>query len=116
MAAFCCYCLGIILLLSVIMYIFKITNTMEKWTLNMLLEDKVKGLLKHRKRKILWMVLLLFAFVYLNNTAFFAAKRSGKPVLLAHRGMAQTFTTFQINNLGSDPDLFTIGYNRARTN
>ena len=36
-------------------------------------------------------VLLLAAFLYLNNTAFLGPAMSGKPVLLAHRGLAQAY-------------------------
>ena len=43
------------------------------------------------KRKISWFLILLFAFVYLNNTSYFTKQRTGKPLLLAHRGLAQTF-------------------------
>lgn len=36
---------------------------------------------------------LISAFAFLNNTALLVAPRSGKPKLLAHRGLAQTFGT-----------------------
>jgi glycerophosphoryl diester phosphodiesterase len=37
-------------------------------------------------------VILFAAFAWLNNTSLFSTQRSGAPVLLAHRGLAQTFT------------------------
>jgi glycerophosphoryl diester phosphodiesterase len=40
---------------------------------------------------VLGAALLIAAFVYLNNTASLAPAMSGKPLLLAHRGIAQTF-------------------------
>ncbi|HWP95774.1 MAG TPA: glycerophosphodiester phosphodiesterase family protein [Syntrophomonadaceae bacterium] len=45
-----------------------------------------------RKRKALWLLILLGAFIYLNNTSILAQHRFGKPLLLAHRGLAQTFS------------------------
>lgn len=39
----------------------------------------------------MWFLVLLFVFVYLNNTSLFASKENKKPFLLAHRGLAQTF-------------------------
>ena len=47
--------------------------------------------MRRTRRILLCAALLLAAFVYLNNTASLAPAMSGKPVLLAHRGMAQTF-------------------------
>ncbi|MVO98051.1 glycerophosphodiester phosphodiesterase family protein [Paenibacillus lutrae] len=44
------------------------------------------------KSKLVLFLLLLFVFVYLNNSSFFTEQRSGAPLLLAHRGLAQTFT------------------------
>lgn len=39
------------------------------------------------------LVVLAFAtFVYLNNTGLLATRHAGKPLLLAHRGLAQTFS------------------------
>ncbi|WP_077735704.1 glycerophosphodiester phosphodiesterase family protein [Bacillus sonorensis] len=46
---------------------------------------------KRFKRKAWWMVLLFITFIYFNNSSFLANDRSGKPVLLAHRGLSQTF-------------------------
>ncbi len=50
--------------------------------------NKFKRLMK---RKIVWFFLILFAFVYFNNSSIFLNKQGGKPLLLAHRGLAQTF-------------------------
>lgn len=44
-----------------------------------------------RKRKSLWIILVLVAFMYVNNSSFFAKESVREPFLLAHRGMAQTF-------------------------
>ena len=38
-----------------------------------------------------WVVLAFAAFVYLNNTNLLATPREGRPMLLAHRGLHQTF-------------------------
>lgn len=43
------------------------------------------------KRKKLWAVVLFLLFVYLNNTSLFIKAGTGKPKLLAHRGLGQTF-------------------------
>ena len=46
------------------------------------------------KRRLLWLagvVLALAGFIYVNNTSIFATPHQGKPVLLAHRGLAQTY-------------------------
>lgn len=47
-------------------------------------------------RRALWiglaLVLAFGAFVYLNNTSLLGAPHVGKPVLLAHRGLHQTFS------------------------
>jgi glycerophosphoryl diester phosphodiesterase len=40
----------------------------------------------------LLVVLAFAAFVYLNNTNLLATRHAGKPLLLAHRGLAQTFS------------------------
>lgn len=42
--------------------------------------------------KIIWGVILLVGFVYLNNTSLLVRPRDGKPWLLAHRGLGQTFS------------------------
>ena len=46
---------------------------------------------KFMKRKIVWFFLILFAFVYLNNSPIFLRQQEGDPLLLAHRGLGQTF-------------------------
>lgn len=43
------------------------------------------------KHKVAWFLVLLLAFIFLNNTSLFVRQRAGKPWLLAHRGLAQTF-------------------------
>jgi glycerophosphoryl diester phosphodiesterase len=58
----------------------------------------MKQLINLRKRKMVWALILLIAFVYLNNTSLLAEHRSGEPVLLAHRGLAQTFSMEGITN------------------
>lgn len=50
------------------------------------------------KRKIFWLFLALIVFVYFNNSSYFVEKRTGKPLLLAHRGLAQTFSMEGITN------------------
>jgi len=42
------------------------------------------------KKKITLLFIIVIAFVYLNNTSLFV-EPAGKPFLLAHRGLAQTF-------------------------
>ncbi|WP_284645494.1 glycerophosphodiester phosphodiesterase family protein [Paenibacillus silviterrae] len=44
------------------------------------------------QKRSVQIVLLLLLLVYLNNSSLLAADREGTPLLLAHRGMAQTFT------------------------
>jgi glycerophosphoryl diester phosphodiesterase len=51
-----------------------------------------------KKRKWLWLIILFLIFVYLNNTSHLAKPRSGEPYLLAHRGLAQTFTMEGMKN------------------
>ena len=43
------------------------------------------------KSKTARFFLAFFLFVYLNNTSLFVPKEDGKPLLLAHRGLGQTF-------------------------
>ena len=38
-------------------------------------------------------ILALASFIYVNNTSLLAERRPGKPILLAHRGLHQTFHT-----------------------
>lgn len=64
----------------------------------LLLEEEMMQFIKIGKRKILWLLIFLAACIYLNNTSLLAEKRSGRPVLLAHRGLAQTFSMEGITN------------------
>ncbi|CAG7653591.1 glycerophosphodiester phosphodiesterase family protein [Paenibacillus allorhizosphaerae] len=57
--------------------------------------NRLKKILKG-KTTALFLVLLVFA--YLNNSSHFAKARSGEPLLLAHRGLAQTFVMEGIAN------------------
>ncbi|KPU45514.1 putative glycerophosphoryl diester phosphodiesterase 1 [Oxobacter pfennigii] len=57
--------------------------------------NRIKKILS---RKIVWFLIILFAFIYFNNCAFLAKHRTGKPLLLAHRGLAQTFNMEGITN------------------
>ncbi len=41
--------------------------------------NKLKRLLK---RKATWIILILFVFVYVNNSSFFAKREDGTPLLL----------------------------------
>ena len=50
------------------------------------------------KRKRLWLLVLLLVFVYINNTSFLIDTVSKKPILLAHRGLGQTFSHKGITN------------------
>ncbi|OYD06480.1 glycerophosphodiester phosphodiesterase family protein [Paludifilum halophilum] len=50
------------------------------------------------KRKIFWILLALLIFVYLNNSSLLAQPRAGEPLLLAHRGLAQTFDIAGLKN------------------
>jgi glycerophosphoryl diester phosphodiesterase len=49
-------------------------------------------------RSAAFVTLLLAAFIYLNNTSLLAPPQPGKPVLLAHRGIAQQFDTTGLAN------------------
>ena len=49
-------------------------------------------------RAVLLGVLALVAFIFVNNTVLLAAPRSGRPMILAHRGMAQTFPSDGLTN------------------
>ncbi|WP_307893399.1 glycerophosphodiester phosphodiesterase family protein [Bacillus swezeyi] len=53
---------------------------------------------KLSKRKVWWIFLLFIAFIYVGNSSFLVKERSGKPVLLAHRGLSQTFRMEGITN------------------
>lgn len=50
------------------------------------------------KSKIFLFFILLLVFMYVNNSSFFVKLPNGKPQLLAHRGLAQTFTMVGITN------------------
>ena len=43
------------------------------------------------KSKATRFFLAFFLFLYLNNTSLFVRKEEGRPLLLAHRGLGQTF-------------------------
>jgi glycerophosphoryl diester phosphodiesterase len=51
-----------------------------------------------RWRALLLIILLFGTLVYLNNTNLMAARREGKPTLLAHRGIAQQFDMTDVAN------------------
>lgn len=44
------------------------------------------------KSKVFWFIILLLAFMYVNNTSLWVKPQKEKPLLLAHRGLAQTFS------------------------
>jgi glycerophosphoryl diester phosphodiesterase len=46
--------------------------------------------MKYFKNKLLILLTIIGLFIFLNNTNLFSAKNS-EPLLLAHRGIAQTF-------------------------
>ncbi len=50
------------------------------------------------KSRVFLLFLVLIAFIYLNNSSFFIKQSSREPLLLAHRGLAQTFTMEGITN------------------
>jgi len=54
--------------------------------------------MKRSLRLLLVGVLLLAVFVYVNNASSLAPAMSGKPLLLAHRGLAQTFSSEGLTN------------------
>ena len=43
-------------------------------------------------------IVVFAAAIYINNTNHLAAHRDGKPVLLAHRGIAQRFDERELKN------------------
>ena len=49
--------------------------------------NRIKG-----KKKTAWIILLFFTFVYFNNSSLFYRQCTGRPLLLAHRGLGQTFS------------------------
>ncbi len=58
--------------------------------------NKIKKLLK---RKTTWIIFILFVLVYVNNSSFFAKRDEGKPLLLAHRGLSQTFSMEELRGI-----------------
>lgn len=50
------------------------------------------------RSKLVWAILILIGFIYINNTSLLANERSGPPFLMAHRGLAQTFHTEDLKN------------------
>jgi glycerophosphoryl diester phosphodiesterase len=48
--------------------------------------------------RLAFALFVLAAFVFLNNTSLLAPERSGKPILLAHRGIAQRFDSTGVAN------------------
>lgn len=50
-----------------------------------------------KKRAVIFFI-ILFVFVYVNNSSLFTKQRTGKPAILAHRGLAQTFSMEGITN------------------
>ena len=51
--------------------------------------SKLNNLINH---KLSWVLIILLAFVYLNNSSWLLGRAEGRPLLLAHRGLAQTFS------------------------
>jgi glycerophosphoryl diester phosphodiesterase len=58
----------------------------------------MRRLKKFFKRKLVIFFVVLIAFIYINNSSYLAKERSREPLLLAHRGLAQTFTMEGIMN------------------
>ncbi|CAH1195726.1 hypothetical protein PAECIP111891_00728 [Paenibacillus allorhizoplanae] len=58
----------------------------------------MKRLRKLFKSKLVWVLLILMLFIYMNNTSLLAKERTGSPFLMAHRGLAQTFHTEELKN------------------
>nr|WP_145025156.1 glycerophosphodiester phosphodiesterase family protein [Paenibacillus sp. Y412MC10] len=58
----------------------------------------MKRLKRIVQSKTFMILALLLVFIYLNNTSLLAKPRDGSPFLLAHRGLAQTFTMEGITN------------------
>lgn len=50
------------------------------------------------KSKITWFLLFILIFLYVNNSSLFVKPNHQKPLLLAHRGFAQTFSMKGITN------------------
>ncbi|UUZ82442.1 hypothetical protein LJK88_50170 [Paenibacillus sp. P26] len=58
----------------------------------------MKDYTKFIRSKKVWAVLVLIAFVYLNNSSLLAGPPGDGPQLLAHRGLAQTFPMEGLRN------------------
>ncbi|MDR6549869.1 glycerophosphodiester phosphodiesterase family protein [Paenibacillus qinlingensis] len=58
----------------------------------------MRRLRKLFKSKIVWTILVLLVFIYVNNTSLLAKERTGEPFLMAHRGLSQTFHTENLKN------------------
>src|SRR5690606_36067803 len=54
-----------------------------------------KKILKNKK---LIFVIMFLLFIYLNNTSIFTSPKDQSPLLLAHRGLAQTFSMENIDH------------------
>ncbi|MED4730649.1 glycerophosphodiester phosphodiesterase family protein [Aneurinibacillus migulanus] len=50
------------------------------------------------KSKRFWGILVVLMFIYFNNSSLFIKPQAGDPLLLAHRGLAQTFDTTNLTN------------------
>ncbi|MGG3801885.1 glycerophosphodiester phosphodiesterase family protein [Metabacillus fastidiosus] len=53
---------------------------------------------KRNIKKIFIFLFILIAFMYVNNSSLFTKDNDGTPLLLAHRGMAQTFPMESVGN------------------
>lgn len=53
---------------------------------------------KKRWKKAILFFVILFVFIYVNNTSLFTKERTAEPLLLAHRGLGQTFPMEGIDN------------------
>lgn len=53
---------------------------------------------KRLKRRAAMIFLIFIAFIYFNNSSFLTKERGGKPLLLAHRGLSQTFYMEGVTN------------------
>lgn len=50
------------------------------------------------KNRLLLLAILFLVFIFLNNSSLLTAERRGTPLLLAHRGLGQTFSTEGLND------------------
>lgn len=63
------------------------------------MSTKKRLLLNNTGRRVwVWFLLCVLIFVYFNNSSLFVQSGSGKPKLLAHRGLAQTFDMEGVTN------------------